>query len=340
MSRSMGDSKDRLMVRHSTIRVASLAFQLTDSLTPWSSSFSFLESERKFFRSELFNRLKGVGGWSTDDRLLLSAGSFLIWTFSERAGKTLERAMEEPASRRVSSWEVQRNRSLSMTHFRTVGQDTVKTELHSDLLDSGCPGWRCIAPANVERSMADAEFDLIKAIANKEERAFEMFVRRYQNPVISFIYRYVGDYYSAQDLTQEVFLRVYRSAPAFEPRAKVSSWVFRIAYNLAANELKRRKRMDLLKTRMSEESRSFPGGPPPGAAEATNRELEERLMTAMGRLPENQRAALLLKTNEGMSYLEISTVLGVSVASVESLLFRARSRLKQIMKTSPRDIPS
>jgi RNA polymerase sigma-70 factor (ECF subfamily) len=63
-------------------------------------------------------------------------------------------------------------------------------------------------------------------------------------------------------------------------------------------------------------------------------------MAAMGQLPENQRAALLLKTNEGMSYLEISAVLGVSVSSVESLLFRARSRLKEIMKTSPRDIPS
>jgi RNA polymerase sigma factor (sigma-70 family) len=69
--------------------------------------------------------------------------------------------------------------------------------------------------------------------------------------------------------------------------------------------------------------------------EAGNRELEERLMAAIGQLPENQRAALLLKTNEGLTYLEISNVLGVSVASVESLIFRARSRLKQLVRASP-----
>ncbi|MCU0574974.1 MAG: sigma-70 family RNA polymerase sigma factor, partial [Syntrophobacteraceae bacterium] len=152
--------------------------------------------------------------------------------------------------------------------------------------------------------MEDAEFETIKAIANKEEKAFEMFVRRYQKPVISFINRYVGDTCSAQDLTQEVFLRVYQAAPAFQPRAKVSNWVFRIAYNLAANELKRRKRMDCFNARMAAEGWSFSGDPPPGATEAKSWELEERLMAAMGQLPENQRAALLLKTNEGMSYLE------------------------------------
>jgi RNA polymerase sigma-70 factor (ECF subfamily) len=183
--------------------------------------------------------------------------------------------------------------------------------------------------------MEDAEFDLIRAIADRDEKAFATLIGRYQNPVISFIYRYVGDFCLAQDLSQEVFLRVFLAAPTFRPRARVSSWIFRIAYNLAVNELKRRKRLDDLSARISAENRQVPPCSPPGDAAAENRELEDRLMAAVGRLPERQRAALLLKINEGLSYLEISTILDVSVASVESLLFRARSRLKQLMGASP-----
>jgi len=187
--------------------------------------------------------------------------------------------------------------------------------------------------------MEESELLLIRAIADRDEKAFETLIGRYQNPVISFLYRYVGAFHLAQDLAQEVFLRVFQAAPTFRPRARVSSWIFKIAYNLAANELKRRKRMDGLNARMSAEGRHFPASSPPGDAAVENRELEEQLMAAVGRLPENQRAALLLKINEGLSYLEISTVLGVSVASVESLLFRARSRLKQLMADSTGVIP-
>jgi RNA polymerase sigma-70 factor (ECF subfamily) len=182
--------------------------------------------------------------------------------------------------------------------------------------------------------MEDPEFDLIRAIAHGDEAAFEQVVRRYQNPVITFIGRYIGDFYSAQDLAQEVFLRVFQAAPQFKPRAKVSNWVFRIAYNLSTNELKRRKRMHGFHAEISAEGWGLRGRSSTSGAEAGNAELEKRLMTAMALLPENQRAALLLKINEGLTYLEISNVLGVSVASVESLIFRARSRLKQLVRAS------
>jgi len=183
--------------------------------------------------------------------------------------------------------------------------------------------------------MEDPEFDLIRAIADGNEEAFEKLVRRYQNPVITFIYKYLGDFYSAQDLTQEVFLRVFQAAPRFKPSSRVSNWVFRIAYNLSANELKHRKRMNGFHARMSEEGLDFRGGRSANLTEARNREQEERLTAAVGQLPENQRAALLLKVDEGLSYLEISTILDVSVASVESLIFRARRRLKQLVRASP-----
>jgi RNA polymerase sigma-70 factor (ECF subfamily) len=116
--------------------------------------------------------------------------------------------------------------------------------------------------------------------------------------------------------------------------AKVSSWVFKIAYNLSANELKRRKRLHDFHATMSAAGRGFHERWSADRTEAGNRESAERLLAAMSQLPENQRAALLLKINEGLTYLEISNVLDVSIASVESLIFRARSRLKQLVRAS------
>jgi len=183
--------------------------------------------------------------------------------------------------------------------------------------------------------MEDPEFDLIRAIAHGDEAAFEQAVRRYQTSVTTFICRYIRDFYCAQDLAQEVFLRIFQAAPKFTPKAKVSNWVFRIAYNLSTNEMKHRKRIHGYHAEISAEGWGLRGGPSASLTKAGNRELEERLMAALGRLPENQWAALLLKISQGLTYLEISNVMGVSVASVESLLFRARSRLKQLVRASP-----
>lgn len=184
--------------------------------------------------------------------------------------------------------------------------------------------------------MEDPEFHLIRAIAEGDEAAFEQLVIRYRNPVTSFIHRYVGDRLLAQDLAQEVFLRVFQAAPRFTPRGKVSSWVFKIAYNLSSNELKRRRHRDDFHAEISAGERDILGRPLADRREETRiREMEERLKTALGELPENQRAALLLKVNEQLSYAEIGKVLDVSIASVESLIFRARSRLKQLVRDLP-----
>jgi RNA polymerase sigma-70 factor, ECF subfamily len=183
--------------------------------------------------------------------------------------------------------------------------------------------------------MEDPEFDLIMAIADGNEEAFEQLVRRYQKPVMAFVHRYIGDVHLAQDLAQEVFLQIFQAAPRFKPKGMVSSWVFKIAYNRSANELKRRKRMHQFQAEILSGDRDIWGGPlTDPRAEARTRELEEQLTAALVELPEKQRAALLLKVNQGLSYREIGKVLAVSVASVESLIFRARSRLKQLAGAS------
>jgi RNA polymerase sigma-70 factor (ECF subfamily) len=175
--------------------------------------------------------------------------------------------------------------------------------------------------------MIDPDFPLLDATGRGDLNAFESLVKRYQRPLLNFIARYLGDRSAAEDLTQEVFLRIYRAAPRFEAKAKVSTWVFRIAYHLVLTELGRRSRQQNLRESLR---RSREEGSEEAFTDPLERfELEEVIMSALGRLPGNQRAALLLRINEELSYAEIGEVLGVGVQSVESLLFRARKNLRE-----------
>jgi RNA polymerase sigma-70 factor (ECF subfamily) len=174
--------------------------------------------------------------------------------------------------------------------------------------------------------MTDPDLELMEAVGRGDPKAFEALVERWQGPLIHFIARYLGDQGTAEDVAQEVFLRIYRAAPRFEARAKVSNWIFRIAYNRAMSELGRRKRLrglyEALKQKADEE------GEPLGD-DSGRRDMEEELSTGLAMLPERQRAALLLRVNEELSYREIGEILGVSEQSVESLLFRARTNIKR-----------
>ncbi len=178
--------------------------------------------------------------------------------------------------------------------------------------------------------MPDLEYDLVDATAHGDHEAFEALVKRYQSPLLNFIYRFLGDRGAAEDLTQEVFFRVYQAAPRFEARAPVSSWIFKIAYNLSINEVKRRSRMASLTQRVA--SAEMGVVDQTSAGSTVNYELKDEIMSALDRLPENQKAALLLRVNEGLNYREIAEIMQLSVQSVESLIFRARKHLKQTLR--------
>ncbi|MEM5789336.1 MAG: RNA polymerase sigma factor [Syntrophobacteraceae bacterium] len=180
-------------------------------------------------------------------------------------------------------------------------------------------------PGAGDEMTEDSDYQLIQAIGTGNTNAFEHLVERFQKPVLNFIFRYLGDRFAAEDITQEVFLRVYRSAGGFRPEGKVSSWIFRIAYNLSINEINRRARLPCITG--DDELARFP------APDATSHhEMNQAVMKSIGGLPENQRAALILRVYEGLSYSEISKVLSVSVPSVESLIFRARDKLRKLLE--------
>jgi RNA polymerase sigma-70 factor (ECF subfamily) len=174
--------------------------------------------------------------------------------------------------------------------------------------------------------MDDPDIELLRAIVGGDHLAFKRLVERYQSRLFNFLYRYLREREAAEDLTQEVFLKVYQAAPRFEPRAKVRTWIFAIAYNVAVNELRRRQRRGFFGL-LAHEERAMEVS----KAEA-QLELEETMTEALGLLPRNQRAALLLRVRDELSYQEIAEILGVSRASVESLLFRGRERLRRLLR--------
>jgi RNA polymerase sigma-70 factor (ECF subfamily) len=179
------------------------------------------------------------------------------------------------------------------------------------------------------------DLDILNDLRNGRESAFRSLVERYQGLVLNCVFRFVREKETARDLTQEVFLEVYRSLPSFRGEAQLSTWIYRIAIARSLNYLKAMKR----KKRFAFVTSLFGEGPDrvevaagtgedPGAA-LENKERAHVLDAALNTLPENQRVAFTLSKVEGMSYQEIALVLHVSVASVESLIHRARIRLRR-----------
>lgn len=169
--------------------------------------------------------------------------------------------------------------------------------------------------------------------------AFEELVEKYKQPVINLIYRSLRDPTEAEDLAQNVFVQVFKSADRYKPSAKFSTWLFTIARNLCLNEIRRRGRhpAESLDTVIAEgqeqPARQVEDVKIRRAPELLlQRELERKIQDALDVLPENQRIAMLLCREEELSYEEIAAVLGCSLSATKSLIHRARETLKSRLK--------
>ena len=184
-----------------------------------------------------------------------------------------------------------------------------------------------------------ASEDLMFKTAGGDEFAFEILVRRHQTSVLNLVYRYVGDRTKAKDLAQEVFIRVWRAADRYEPKAKFTTWIYSITANLCLNELKSAKGKKLVQIEIEEEEKSSVYETQPDASHTPEALLlaEERsrqVSEALQGLPENQRMALILKRYDNLSYGEIAKIMECSVSAVESLLVRAKRNLQEKLKIS------
>jgi RNA polymerase sigma-70 factor (ECF subfamily) len=172
---------------------------------------------------------------------------------------------------------------------------------------------------------------LMGLIARGDMPAFEQLIERHQALVAGTAARMLGSNSDVQDIAQQVFIRVWKSAARYRPRAKFTTWLLKITRNLVFNELRRTKRraqMPLQPDPEGEEITLPDEVTAPPDASLLEHELQRAIEDAIGQLPETQRMALILRRYEELSYEDIAEVLDLSVPAVKSLLFRARTELR------------
>ncbi len=187
----------------------------------------------------------------------------------------------------------------------------------------------------------DPDVRLMLQIRDDVPGAFEVLVERYQHRLVGVLTHLIGKVDEAEDLTQDVFLRIYRARKGYKPKAKFSTWLFTIANNLAMNHLRSRGRNPAVALGMAmdggqatemglrplEDQALAREGTP--SAQMRSVELSDVVREALDILGEDQKLAVLLNKFEDMSYADIAEVMGRSEAAVKSLLARARTHLRE-----------
>lgn len=185
-----------------------------------------------------------------------------------------------------------------------------------------------------------SDVELMLALQAGDEGAFTVLVDRHRNAMVNLAYRYLGNRADAEDLAQEIFVKVYKAAPRYRPEAKFTTWLYRVAVNASFNEVRNRK------NRPTHGAATLSGAgdddpfvptladtrtdtPPEAAARA---ELRARVRAAVEELPERQRLALLLNKFHGLGYKELAEALDMTVPGVKSLLVRARENVRRLIE--------
>ena len=187
-------------------------------------------------------------------------------------------------------------------------------------------------PGTQGRSEEDAEdVRLMRLVAGGDTSAFEKVIERHQALVAGTAARMLGSNSDVEDIAQQVFIRVWKSARRYVPRAKFTTWLLKITRNLVFNELRRARRRAQVPLQSDPAAEEIPlkdeTNPAPDASLLVN-ELRQAIEEAIMQLPESQRMALVLRRYEQLSYEEIAEVLDLSVPAVKSVLFRARTELR------------
>lgn len=168
--------------------------------------------------------------------------------------------------------------------------------------------------------------------------ALEALIECHQHRIIGTVAKMLGDETDAEDIAQQVFIRVWKHADRYEPTAKFTTWLYKVTRNLVFNELRRRKRHpthSLDRPSENDEDRPMqaadPGAKPPDRT-MLDEEMQTAIQRAIDELPETQRLAVILRRYDDISYEEIGEILDLTVPAVKSVLFRARTELRDKLR--------
>jgi RNA polymerase sigma-70 factor, ECF subfamily len=249
------------------------------------------------------------------------------------------RPVAHPSSAALSNRSVeQQNQQLSPRHGVQSGVSTAAMDRSVLVAGLGpSPAGTLQPPVVGSENYTDAEVMLrVKA---GDQSAFDFLVQKYRRPLVSFMYRMAHNTAAAEDLAQEVFLRVYRSRETYEATAKFTTWLYRIATNLAVNHA-RDTRKERPEVTLSLDERDEETGTTMDVADDTMTAEEalvrrERLAAIRGKvdaLPERQRLAVIMHKYQQLDYQQIADVLKLSESATKSLLFRAYETLREQLK--------
>jgi RNA polymerase sigma-70 factor (ECF subfamily) len=188
-------------------------------------------------------------------------------------------------------------------------------------------GLEARAEARVQR--LDEDVRRMLAFRAGDVRAFDELFERWSGRLLRYLDRILREPAAAEELVQEVFLRVHRARDRYQPDARFSTWLFRIATNLALNELRRPRRRDPHESVDQEAGPVLAAAGPAPDDVVHARRVGDDVQAALGELPERQRAALWLAAVDGLSYADVASALDVSEKAVKALVHRARSGLAE-----------
>ena len=204
---------------------------------------------------------------------------------------------------------------MALDHVKTSGPEDITSSMPEDKL---------------------SDHALIEATKSGDEAAFAEIVDRYRNPITNYLYRFLNDYEEAVDLAQETFVRVYFAIDRYHTQFAFSTYIYRIATNLAISEIRRRKRRRILSLTglfqgEADEAVEFqpPDTRPLADAQLVGEERDETIARAIAALPEKYRIPIILRDIEGRSYDEVAEIMGLGLGTTKSRISRARGLLKE-----------
>ncbi|RKY62901.1 MAG: hypothetical protein DRQ02_13305 [Candidatus Latescibacterota bacterium] len=182
----------------------------------------------------------------------------------------------------------------------------------------------------MENNPKKSDRELAEELKQRDEAAFNEAVNRFIRPVYSICLKCLGDPTEAQDATQEVFLRMYKSIGSFDPNRPLSSWLFKIAYNRCMDRLKKRGRNP--EHQVEELEATAPPSEPPLDLEDEGDRMRRILWEAVDELPEGYRLMILFKYRFGMKNAEIAEVMGITENNLRVKLYRAKNELRSAVR--------
>jgi RNA polymerase sigma-70 factor, ECF subfamily len=176
---------------------------------------------------------------------------------------------------------------------------------------------------------------IIEFKLNRTEKAFQILVKRFKNPLFNFVYRFLGDYELCSDIVQETFIRVFRNVDSYKNIGKFSTWIYTIANNLTKTEyqkIKRNRTFSISNIGTEGEDYEISDNTYRPDKMSESRQTEDEIQKALLELPEQYRDMVIFRDIQGLSYEEISEITGIPIGTVKSRINRGRERLQKLLK--------